>query len=67
MPLGPKVDCLKIRDQIVLAGRLRAHVPDGYSKPEAQCERELLLSLRAERLALTDYEFRRKYLEYIKK
>lgn len=66
MAIGPKVDCMRVLNEIIRAGRLRDFVPDGRSKPQARCEEELHRALRADRLALTDWEFRRKYLEYIK-
>ncbi|MNK77764.1 hypothetical protein D3C87_2018760 [compost metagenome] len=66
MSHGPKVDCLRILNEIVKANRLRDLVPDGCIKPQRQCEQELHAQLRRERLAMTDWDFRRKYLEYIK-
>lgn len=67
MALGIKVDTGKVLGEIVKAGRLRTMVPEGYAKPQRQCEAELLLVLRRERLAMTDWEFRNKYMEYIKR
>lgn len=66
MAIGPRVDCMRILNEIVKAGKLRDMVPDGRSKPELRCQEELLAALRADRLALTDWAFRCKYLEYIK-
>ena len=63
-----KVDIRKVAEAISKdSGGLAFLIPKHSAMPHAQIIAELLVILQADRLALTDAQFRFRYVNYIKK